>query len=216
MKGFGRNVKLLLGEGHRLQIIVYLAFFLVLAFFAILDIGALPQILEIVATFFLLLVFGMAIIIMGIGDVYSRMMVYFGSSRRPAAWAMLLGQYVFFAEQMIILFVVAAFIESNVCMAAVRACPLGVVAVMLALAGIGHFINAMSISGHMVCAWILAVALAVVPVVTCVVLVTVFEISAEMLVPYNNIWILMAGLAATVIGAIVYFKTVTKVDLKLT
>ena len=116
---------------------------------------------------------------------------------------------------MIILFVVAVFVEDNACMAAVRACPLGSVAVVFALAGIGHLINAMSIREHKVCAGILAFALVCILMVAGIVFDKVFEKSAEMLVPYNNIWILLAGLAVTGIGAGVFYKTVLKADLKL-
>lgn len=215
MKGFGRNVKLLLGRGHRIQIMVYLSFFLVLAFLAILDTEALPQMVEMVATFLLLVMFGMVLIIMGMGECEYAMMVYFGSSRRPAAWAMLLSQYIFLLEQSIILFVVATLVENNECMKAVRFCPLGIIAIVLALTGIGHFINAMSFSGHKLCAGILAFILLGSPMVVLVIFSTALEVNAEMFIPYNNIGVLLVGLAVAVIGAVAYFKTVTKVDLKL-
>lgn len=215
MKGFGRNVKLLLGRGHRVQIVVYLAFVFVLAFFAILDTEALPQMVEMVTTYLLFLIFVMVLIIMGMGEVDYTMMVYFGSSRRPAAWAMLLSQYVFLVEQLIILFVVAALVENNECMKAVRACPLGIIAFLITLAGIGHLVNAISLSGHKICAGILAFSLAFIPMIVLAIFGTTFEMGAEMLIPYNSIWVLLVGLAVAVIGAIVYFKTVTRADLKL-
>ena len=215
MKGFGRNVKLLIGKGHISQLVIYALCLLVFTFFCIIDTEFFPKVVEEAPTFLLLVMFVVILIIIGMGEGGCLTMVYFGSSRRPAAWAMLLTQYVFLLEQLIILFVVAALVENNACMKVVRVWPLGSIAIVLSLAGIGNIVNALSISGHKICAGILAFILLGSPMVVLVIFSTALEVNAEMLIPYNHIWVLLIGLAVTVIGDVVYFKTVTKVDLKL-
>ncbi len=211
MKGFGRNVRLLIGKGHISQLVIYTLCLLVFAFFCIMDTEFFPKVVEEAPTFLLLVMFVVMLIIIGMGEGGCLTMVYFGSSRRPAAWAMLLTQYVFLLEQLIILFVVAALVENNACMKVVRVWPLGSIAIVLSLAGLGNIVNALSIRGHKVCAGILAFILTVVFIVSG----TAIEMSEEMFIPCNNIGVLLIGLAVTVIGDVVYFKTVTKVDLKL-
>ena len=46
MKGFRRNVKLLMGWWHQVQIVIYLLFLLILTFFRILDKEGLPLMVE--------------------------------------------------------------------------------------------------------------------------------------------------------------------------
>ncbi len=217
MKGLGRNVKLLIGWVHEVQIVVYLILFLVLAFLGIGDKEALPIMVEQIPSLLLFVMFMVVLIVISMGEGDYTMLVYFGSSRRLAAWGILFSQCIFLLEQLVILFVAAVLVENNVCMEIVRACPLGIIAVLLLIVGSGHFINAISLSGHKVCAGILAFASVCVPTILVIYMSAVFhaEISAEMLMPYNNIWILLVGLAVDLIGAVVNFKTVLKADLKL-
>lgn len=214
MKGFRRNVKLLMGWWHQVQIAIYLIFFLVLAFFCILDKEGLSLMVEQVPSFLLYIMFAVVLIVIGMDAGYYRIIVYFGSSRRPAALGMFFSQHMVLLEQLLILFVTATLVEKNENMEIVRACPLGIIAIFLLLLGSGYLVNAIKLSGHKVCAGILEYTLAVafVILVVCVEVVLQVEINAEML---NNAWFLLAGLAVDLIGAAVYLKTVTRVDLKL-
>jgi len=214
MKGFGRNVKLLMGWWHQVQIAIYLIFFLVLAFFCILDKEGLSLMVEQVPSFLLYIMFALILIVIGMDAGYYRIIVYFGSSRRPAALGMFFSQHMVVLEQLFILFVIAILAENNESMETVRACPLGIIAFFLLLLGSGYLVNAISLSGHKVCAGILAYALAVAFVILVVCIDVAFpgQISAELL---NNAWFLLAGLAVDLIGAVVYLKTVMKADLKL-
>ncbi len=214
MKGFRRNVKLLIGWGHEAQIVIYLLLFLVLAFFGIWDIEALPIMVEQILSFLLFVMFIVVLIVIGMGEGYYTMLVYFGSGRRPAALGMFFSQHMVVLEQLFILFVIAILAENNESMETVRACPLGIIAFFLLLLGIGYLVNAISLSGHKVCAGILAYALAVAFVILVICIDVAFpgQISAEML---NNVWFLLGGLVADLLGAVVYLKTVMKADLKL-
>lgn len=42
-----------------------------------------------------------------------------------------------------------------------------------------------------------------------------FEINVEVFRPFNSLWLLLAGLAVDFVGVFMYFKAVSKVDLKL-
>lgn len=214
MKGLGRNVKLLMGWWHQVQIVIYVLFFLVLAFLCILDKEGLPLMVEQVPSFLLYIMFAVVLIVIGMDAGYYRSMVYFGSSRRPAALGMFFSQHMVVLEQMFILFVIAILAENNESMETVRACPLGIIAFFLLLLGSGYLVNAISLSGHKVCAGILTYVLSftLVIFVVCVEVAFQVEISAKML---NNVWFLLAGLAVDLIGAAVYLKTVMKADLKL-
>lgn len=214
MKGFGRNVKLLMGWLHEAQIVIYLIFCLVLTFFCILDKGGLLTIVEQVPSFLFYFVFAVILIVVEMNAGYFRIMVYFGSSRGMTAFGMFFSQHIVLLEQLLILFVTATLVEKNENMEIVRACPLGIIAIFLLLLGSGYLVNAIKLSGHKVCAGILEYTLAVafVILVVCVEVVLQVEINAEML---NNAWFLLAGLAVDLIGAAVYLKTVTRVDLKL-
>lgn len=214
MNGFRRNVKLLMGWWHEVQIVIYLIFFLVLAFFCVLDKEGLPLMVEQVPSFLLYIMFALILIVIGMDAGYYRIMVYFGSSRSPAALGMFFSHHIVVLEQLIILLVVATLVENNESMEIVRTCPLGIIAVFLLLLGSGYLVNAISLSGHKVCAGILEYTLACVFVILVVCIDVAFpgQISAEML---NNIWILLTGLVVDFIGTVVYFKTVMKADLKL-
>lgn len=214
MKGLGRNVKLLMGWWHQVQIVIYLLFLLVLTFFRIFDKEGLPLMVEEIPSFLLYIMFAVVLIVIGMDAGYYRIMVYFGSSRRPAALGMFFSQHMVVLEQLLILFLMTVFVENNESMETARACPLGIIAFFLFLLGSGYLVNAISLSGHKVCAGILAYALAVVFVilVVCVEVAFQVEVSARML---NNVWFLLAGLVMDLIGAVVYLKTVMKADLKL-
>lgn len=214
MKGLGRNVKLLMGWWHQVQIVIYLLFLLILTFFRILDKEGLPLMVEEIPSFLLYIMFVVVLIVIGMNAGYYRIMVYFGSSRRPAALGMFFSQHMVLLEQLLILFVIAILAENNESMETVRACPLGIIAFFLLLLGSGYLVNAISLSGHKVCAGILACALVVAFVILVVCIDVAFpgQISAEML---NNVWFLLGGLVADLLGAVVYLKTVMKADLKL-
>ncbi len=214
MKGLGRNVKLLMGWWHQVQIMIYLLLILVIAFFCALDKGGLPLIVEEIPSFLLYIMFAVVFIVVGMDAGYYRSMVYFGSSRRTAALGMFFSQHMVLLEQLLILFLMTVFVENNESMETARACPLGIIAFFLFLLGSGYLVNAISLSGHKICAGILTYVLSftLVIFVVCVEVVFQVENSARML---NNVWFLLAGLAVDLIGAAVYLKTVTRVDLKL-
>ena len=217
MKGLGRNMKYLIGREHMVQILTYIVFVLTFAFLGVLDNEVLPEILKEIPSFLLLISFMLILIVMGMGEVDYLLMNYFGSCRRAAAWGLFLTQHFFLVEQFIILNVVAALAKNNGCMKLLKAVPLGSIAIVLVLVGIAYFINAISISGHKVCAGILLFTLVCVFFIIIFYLSKMYEIklSAEMLIPYNNIWILLSGVVMDLLGAVVFYKTVTKVDLKL-
>lgn len=167
--------------------------------------------------YFLILETILIVSAMSFGDAYCPTLVSFGAARKPAAGGMLLSQHLFMLEQLTILFVLAALIENSKTMQAIRICPLGTAALLVLILGIGSLINAISLNGHRVCAGItmtivagLAIAFVVVMGVKCD-----FEINVEVFRPYNSLGLLLAGLAVDFVGVFMYFKAVSKVDLKL-
>ncbi len=217
MKGLGRNVKLLMGKWNAEQIVIYGMFFLIYIFMAIWNIETFPQILEGLPVFLMGIMVIVVLIILAMGEVDCISMVFFGSSRKPAALGILLTQHIFLLEQLILLYVVVALAEKSEFVKVVRMLPLVIIAIVLCYAGMIHFIHALSLSGHKVCAGILAFATVLVPVILLLYVEVVFqvEMSVELISPFNNIWVLLAGLAVDLIGAVVYLKTVMKADLKL-
>lgn len=217
MKGLGRNVRFMMGMFHKCQIQTYLIFFLVFALLNILKENALTRITEEGPFYLLVVMLVLVLSAMGFGDAYYPTMVSFGNARKPAALGMLLSQHVFLLEQMVILFVVAVLAEKSKCMQAIRFCPLGTIALLLFILGIGILINTISLSGHKVCAGIImfVFVFAAIMLAIAVGVKYDFEINIAVFMLYNNWWLLLIGLVVDLLGAAVYYKTVTKVDLKL-
>ena len=99
----------------------------------------------------------------------------------------------------------------------VRNCPLGIVALLVLILGVGNVINAFSIKGYKLFAIIAAFVLSAASCVFVIVLTikSDFGRSIEVFRAYNSWWLLLLGLVVDLVGFYFYYKTVTKVDLKL-
>lgn len=217
MKGLGRNVRFMMNRFHKFLILTGGIFLIT---FTLMNIGRgdfIAKMVEEGSFYFLILETILIVSAMSFGDAYCPTLVSFGAARKPAAGGILLSQHLFMLEQLTILFVLAALIENSKTMQAIRICPLGTAALLVLILGIGSLINAISLNGHRVCAGItmtilagLAIAFVVVMGVKCD-----FEMNVEVFRPFNSLWLLLAGLAVDFVGVFMYFKAVSKVDLKL-
>ena len=217
MKGLGRNIKyassilVMLPSIYLLGIII-----LVLLGFGEKDfVNSLIQVLPVALIY---LPFVLMLIAVGYAEMFCRHMVFLGSARKPAAYAIIISVQVFVLLQMVILLALSLLAKNSFVKDVVWSCPLGFIALYLAIMGIGLWLDSLSLSGHYVLAVVFGVlwALIGVSLIGGVSAYLTNEKNVELLVPCNSIWILLAGLAVDLIGTFLYYKTVVKADLKLT
>lgn len=217
MKGLGRNVKFMTGFFLKLEIKCYLFLALMWVVFGRLNDGIGPFVNE-QAPFYIFWISVALVLItaMSHSDVYFKAMVSQGSARKPAALGMLLSQYIFMGMQLVFLFGIA-FLTTGIWSISIKNCPMGILAVMFILQGVGILCAALAMSEHSVWAVILFLGLVLGCVLAGVLLGFKHDFvwSAGMLKPYNSLWFLAVGVVLEVIGSFAYYKTVQKVDLKL-
>jgi len=217
MKGLGRNVKYLLGILLGIQVFVYLMFFLIFGIFCFLEDGALTTFKEAIPFYMLMVTFTLILTAIGFAQYYCINMVSFGSARKPAAIGMLISEHVFLVLQIVIVIGVSAFIENSVLMKVINFCPLGIIALILLIMGIGLLLVTLSLKGHGVWVAVISFTLVFVFILVIAIIGAKFEIEMNeaLFGSYNNPGVLAVGLAVDLIGSVVYYKTVRKVDLKL-
>lgn len=217
MKGLGRNVKFMTGFFLKLEIKGYLFLALMWVVFGRLNDGIGPFVNE-QAPFYIFWISVALVLIcaMSHSDMFFKTMVSQGSARKPAALGMLLSQYVIMAMQLVVLFGIAL-LTNGIWSITIKMCPLGILAVIFILQGMGILCATLSMSEHNVWAVILFLGTIVAFVLGCVLLGYVHDFvwSAEMVKPYNNLLFLAVGVVLEVIGSVAYYKTMQKVDLRL-
>ncbi len=217
MKGLGRNIRFMMGRFHESLILTGVIF---LFTFIVLNIGnedVVARMKEAGPLYYLLLMVILILCTIGFGESYLPTIVSVGASRKPTATGMLLSQHIFMLEQLAFLFVVAVLLESSKSMQAVRICPLGTVALLVLILGIGNLFNAIDINGHKLFGVIAGFVLGTSAIVFVLVIAIKcdFNINVEVFRTYNSWWLLLLGLVVDLVGAYFYYKAVTKVDLKL-
>lgn len=217
MRGLGRNVKFMTEYCFQLLIKSYLLLLFIWVIFGKMKDGIGPFIRE-EAPFFICWLSVTLVIVcaMSYSDMHFKTMVSQGSARKPAAWGMLLSQYIFLVVQFAFLVGTTFFSQSNISLA-IKKYPLVIITVLFILQGWGILCATLAISEHSAWAAILFIGIIVACVAAGVLLgiKNDFVWNAELLEPYNNLWLPAIGLAIEIIGACFYLKTAQKVDLKL-
>ena len=217
MKGLGRNIRFLMGRFHESMILTSGIFIFV---FTLLNIGnenIVARMKEAGPSYYLFLMLIWFLCTIGFGESYLPTIVSAGASRKPTATGMLLCQHIFMLEQLVVLFVLAVWLESSKSMQAVRICPLGTATLLIFTLGMGNLLNAISINGYKLFATTAAIVLPISVSVGALVLAIKcdFNMNVEVFRTYNSWWLLLLGVAVDLVGAYLYYKVVTKVDLKL-
>lgn len=217
MKGLGRNVKFMTGCFLKNEIKCYLILALMWVVFGKLNDG-IGLFINKQAPFYIFWISVTLVLLCAVSDSdrYFKAMVSQGSARKPAALGMLLSQYAFMVVQVVILFVMAMLTDSNWSLA-MKICPIGLIAVMFILQGVGIIYATLSMSGHNTWAVILILGTIAALVLGGVMLGLKHDFvwSAKMVKPYNNLLFLAPGVVIEIIGLTAYYKTMQKVDLKL-
>lgn len=217
MKGLGRNIKYISGTLFYTMFVMYLMWIVYIVLFGFMVENPVEVLMKDVPFSAMLITFVLLVTSVAFAENFSYNMVSLGSARTPAALSVLVSTHAFQALQMVILFCVVMFFGNSTGAQFLKICPLGVLALWLLMNGIGYFLVVLGLRGHKVCVGILGFILAIIAVMVMV------AISAEMsrtlnmdfLIPYNSIWSLLTGICVDLAGAYLYYKTVTKVDLKL-
>lgn len=217
MKGLGRNVKYLSGILLCIQVFIYLMFFLIFCMLCFLEDGALTTFQEAMPLYMLLITFTLVLIAIGFAQYYCINTVSFGSARKPAAIGILISEHGFLVLQTVIVIGVSAIGGKSTLLKVILICPLGTIAMSLLIMGIGLLLVALSLRGHGVLVAVMSFILVFVFLLVVVIIGSKLsiEMQEELLRPYNNLGVLTVGLAVDLIGSVVYYKTVRKVDLKL-
>lgn len=217
MKGFGRNVKYLSGILLNMQMVVYLILILVFAILCLRVENPLTKFMEEMPFYLLLVTFMLILISAVFAEYYCYTMVFLGSTRKTAAVGILISIHAFGILQMVILFGLAILAGNNASTQVIRLCPLGTIALLLLIMGVGLLLVSLSLRGHKVCVGIMVFVLTFVAIGLLAEISTKFAIGTNMdlLTSCNSLWLLLVGLAVDLVGAFLYYKTVTKVDLKL-
>lgn len=217
MRGLGRNIKFMIDFCFQLVIKSYLLLLFFWVVFGKIKDGIGPFIRE-EAPFYIFWVSVAYVLIfaMSYSDMHFKTMVSQGSARKPAAWGMLLTQYIFLVMQLVILVGTTFFSQSNISLA-IKKYPLVIITVLFILQGWGILCATLAISEHSAWSVILFIGIIVACVVAGVFLgiKNDFVWNEDMLKPYNSLWFLAIGLVIETMGAYFYLKTVQKVDLKL-
>lgn len=217
MKGLGRNIKYISSMLLELQVVTYLIWILVFVLLSFGEVEPLTLLTHAIPVNGLLLSFMLLLICVGFAEYYCRNMVFLGSARKPAALGIIISVQVFMVLQLVILFALSLFARNNFVTEIIWSCPLGIIALSLFIMGIGLLLVSLSLKGHYVCVAILSFIWAFVGVglIGGISTILTLEKNEALLAPCNSLWVLLVGLAVDAIGVFVYYKTVTKADLKL-
>lgn len=216
MKGLGRNIK----YASRMLIILFSIYLMGILILVLLGLGEkdfVNSVIQMLPVAIMYMPFILMLIAVGYAEMFCRHMVFLGSARKPAAYAIIISVQVFVLLQMVIFFALTLLAKDSVANEVVWSCPLGFIAIYLAIMGIGLWLDSLSLSGHYVLAIVFGVLWALVAVVLMCGVSTYIAVeeNEELLVIFNSIWLLMAGLAVDLIGTLLYYKAVVKADLKL-
>lgn len=216
MKGLGRNIK----YASRMLIILFSIYLMGIIILVLLGLGEMDfvnSVIQMLPVAIMYMPFILMLIAVGYAEMFCRHMVFLGSARKPAAYAIIISVQVFVLLQMVIFFALTLLAKNSVANEVVWSCPLGFIAIFLAIMGIGLWLDSLSLSGHYVLAIVFGVLWALVAVVLMCGVSTYIAVeeNEELLVIFNSIWLLMAGLAVDLIGTFLYYKSVVRADLKL-
>ncbi len=217
MKGLGRNVKGLSSILLMSYIGACIAFGICIGILWLCGEEPLTLLKEIMPVYMVLVIFILTLLMAYWAESYCCTLVSLGSVRKTAAVGILISEHAFLVLHMGIVLGLASFAEKNTFMQMISACPIGTISVILLIVGVGFLLVSLNLKGHVVLTAILGVTLYAVLILLVGIVGTRFaiEMNKELLMPYNNWGLLAAGLAIDLLGAFVYYKTVTKVDLKL-
>lgn len=216
MKGLGRNIK----YASRMLIILFLIYLMGILILVLLGLGEkdfVNSVIQMLPVAIMYMPFILMLIAVGYAEMFCRHMVFLGSARKPAAYAIIISVQVFVLLQMVIFFALTLLAKDSVANEVVWSCPLGFIAIYLAIMGIGLWLDSLSLSGHYVLAIVFGTLWALVAVVLLGGVSTYIAVdeNVELLATFNSIWLLLAGLAVDLIGTLLYYKAVVKADLKL-
>lgn len=216
MKGLGRNIK----YASRMLIILFSIYLMGILILVLLGLGEknfVNSVIQMLPVSLMYMPFILMLIAVGYAEMFCRHMVFLGSARKPAALAIIISVQVFLLLQMVIFFALTLLAKNSVTSEVVWSCPLGFIAIYLAIMGIGLWLDSLSLSGHYVLAIVFGTLWALVAVVLLGGVSTYIAVdeNVELLVIFNSIWLLLAGLAVDLIGTLLYYKVVVKADLKL-
>ncbi len=216
MKGLGRNIK----YASRMLIILFSIYLMGILILVLLGLGEkdfVNSVIQMLPVSLMYMPFILMLIAVGYAEMFCRHMVFLGSARKPAALAIIISVQVFLLLQMMIFFALTLLAKNSVTSEVVWSCPLGFIAIYLAIMGIGLWLDSLSLSGHYVLAIVFGTLWALVAVVLMCGVSTYIAVeeNAELLVIFNSIWLLLAGLAVDLIGTFLYYKSVVRADLKL-
>ncbi len=217
MKGLGRNIKYASGILLELPLLMYSMGILILALLSLGEEDIVTSLIQVLPLGLLYITPILILIAVGYAEMFCRHMVFLGSARKPAAFAVIISVQVFLLLQMVLLFALSLLAKNSFVTEVVCSCPLGIIALCLAIIGIGLWIDSLSLSGHYVLAIVFGSLWALVAVVLLGGVSTYIAVdeNVELLVIFNSIWLLLAGLAVDLIGTFLYYKAVVKADLKL-
>lgn len=216
MKGLGRNIK----YASRMLIILFSIYLMGILILVLLGLGEkdfVNSVIQMLPVSLMYMPFILMLIAVGYAEMFCRHMVFLGSARRPAALSIIISVQVFLLLQMVIFFALTLLAKNSVTSEVVWSCPLGFIAIYLTIMGIGLWLDSLSLSGHYVLAIVFGTLWALVAVVLLGGVSTYIAVdeNVELLVIFNSIWLLLAGLAVDLIGTLLYYKVVVKADLKL-
>lgn len=216
MKGLGRNIK----YASRMLIILFSIYLMGILILVLLGLGEkdfVNSVIQMLPVAIMYMPFILMLIAVGYAEMFCRHMVFLGSARKPAAYAIIISVQVFVLLQMVIFFALTLLAKNSVASEVVWSCPLGFIAIYLAIMGIGLWLDSLSLSGHYVLAIVFGSLWALVAVVLLGGVSTYIAVdeNVELLATFNSIWLLLAGLAVDLIGTLLYYKAVVKADLKL-
>lgn len=217
MKGLGRNIKYASRILLELPLLMYSMGILILALLSLGEEDIVTSLIQVLPIGLLYITPILILIVVGYAEMFCRHMVFLGSARKPAAFGIIFSVQAFLILQMVLLFSLSLLAKNSFVTEVVWSCPLGIIALCLAIIGIGLWIDSLSLSGHYVLTGVFGFLWALIGVglVGGVSAHLTNENNAELLVSCNSIWLLLAGLAVDLIGTLLYYKAVVKADLKL-
>lgn len=217
MKGLGRNVKFTMQFFLKYQIRCYVVMTICVLLFHCWRDGIGPFLNENVP--FYVLGISLTLILfnaMENSNRYCVTAVSQGSARKPAAGGMIVSHHLFVLLQLAIL-VLMAIVSDSKGARLVRTCPMLIIAVMLMIQGVGIACATLSMKERHI--WAAVLLLGFIAIIIAVFVLFGwqhdFKLKIEMLEPYNNLLVLLPGVIFDLIGSVAYYKTVQKVDLKL-
>ena len=216
MKGLGRNIQ----YASRMLIILFLIYLMGIIILVLLGLGEMDfvnSVIQMLPVALMYMPFILMLIAVGYAEMFCRHMVFLGSARKPAAYAIIISVQVFVLLQMVIFFTLSLLAKNSVANEVVWSCPLGFIAIFLAIMGIGLWLDSLSLSGRYVLAIVFGSLWALIAVILMCGVSTYIAVeeNVELLVRFNSIWLLLAGLVVDLVGIFLYYKSVVKADLKL-